>query len=231
MRKAVLLLSCVSVLACGAVRLYAQTTACAAPVTQQRPSTAAQDFGQLSVDGNIAFEELSLARRAIFDGDLEGAKNLIAEAQKALTRASADNTAFRKAQTELMLGKAHQQPVRPAPHGGPELAWLPIDGELVLDEAVQATSEKIAGLDAANRHLRAGDVHRASDVLRLVGIDADYIVAAVPLEATRQNIQKAMRLIKSNPYKANEALRVIEDSVRYASVDIQGGSQQGESAH
>lgn len=205
----------------------AQADAAAPPASAQLAAVAAQDFGRLSSDGNAAFEELSLARNAIFDGDLEGAQRLIADAQQALERARADNTAFQKAQEELMPSKAHQQPVRPAPATGPQVAWLPIDGELVLDETVQASSEKTAALEAANRHLRAGNASRASDVLRIANVDADYVVAAVPLEQARVNIKKAAQFIKTNPYKASEALRAIQNSVRYASVDIQGGNQQG----
>lgn len=198
----------------------------AAAGNAQLAAMAAQDFGRLSVDGNTAFEELSLARNAIFDGDLDAAKKLITDAQQALERARADNTAFQKAQEELMPSKVHQQPVRPAPAAGPQVAWLPIDGELVLDETVQVSSEKTAALATANRHLRAGDASRASDVLRIANVDADYVVAAVPLDQARDNIKKAAQFITSNPYKASEALRAIENSVRYASVDIQGGSQQ-----
>ena len=204
----------------------AQAAQGAAAATAQLADTAAQDFGRLSVDGNTAFEELTLARNAIFDGDLDGAQKLITDAQQALERARVDNTAFQKAQEELMPSKAHQQPVRPAPAAGPQVAWLPIDGELVLDETVQASSEKTAALAVANRHLRAGDASRASDVLRIANVDADYVVAAVPLEQARANLKKAAQFIKSNPYKASEALRAVENSVRYASVDIQGGSQQ-----
>ncbi|MDN7352818.1 YfdX family protein [Acetobacter senegalensis] len=200
------------------------------PANAQLANLAAQDFGRLSVDGNTAFEELSLARQAIYDGDLDTAKKLIASAQTALETAKADNTAFQKAEDELMPTKTRQQPPRPLASTGKQVAWLPIDGELVLDETVEPTPEKSAALAAANRHLKAGNTARASEVLRVSSVDADYIIAAVPLEQTRNDVAQAAKFIKSNPYKASEALRDAENAVRYASVDIQGAGQQSAGA-
>ncbi|AOW48828.1 hypothetical protein A4R89_04690 [Acetobacter ascendens] len=199
----------------------------AVPATNAATAAATQDFGRLSDDGNTAFEELMLARRAIFDGDLKGAKTLITSAQQALDRARTDNTAFQKAEAELMPVKTKQaQTAKKGTGSTTPVAWLPIDGELVLDETVEPTTEKSAAVAAANRHLRAGDPDRASEVLKVSGVDADYVIAAVPLEQTRQDVNHAAEFIKNDPYKASEALRDAENSVRYASVDIQAVSHQ-----
>lgn len=190
----------------------------------QLAALASQDFGRLSVDGNTAFEDVGLARHAIFDGDLKTAGLFITSAREALERAGRDNTAFQKAEDELMPNKVRQQPPRPVPSGGKQVVWLPIDGELVLDETIEPTSEKTAALAAANRHLKAGNTARASEVLKISGVDADYIIAAVPLEQARQDVARAAKILKNDPYKASEALRAVESSVRYASVDIQAVS-------
>ncbi|KXV06588.1 YfdX family protein, partial [Acetobacter malorum] len=71
---------------------------------------------------------------------------------------------------------------------------------------------------------------RAGDVLKVSGIDADYIIAAVPLEQTRKDVARAAKFIKSNPYKASEALRDAENAVRYASVNVQAVPQQAAAA-
>lgn len=63
-------------------------------------------------------------------------------------------------------------------------------------------------------------------MLKVSGVDADYVIAAVPLEQTRQDVNHAAEFIKNDPYKASEALRDAENSVRYASVDIQAVSHQ-----
>lgn len=218
MKKTALLLAGLVVSASGLSFAHAEEPVPAA--------SAVQNFGRLSADGNAAFEELTLARKAIFDGDLASAKTLIAAAQQDLARARADNTAFEKAEADLMPTKVRNQPPRPLPEVGKQVAWLPIDGELVLDETLSPTTERTAALAMANTHLKSGDTTRAAALLRSAGVDADYIIAAVPLEQTRNAADKAAHALAKNPYKASEALRSVEDSVRYASVDIQGVTQQ-----
>lgn len=234
MKKTGLLLAALLASATSVVPGFAQTTSTATPATPAAPAvadTAAQDFGRLSVDGGTASEDIGLARQAIFDGDLDAAGRLIADANMALERARVDNTAFQKAETELQPAKTKAAtPAHAASASTTPVAWLPIDGELVLDEAIEPTPEKNAAVAAANRHLRAGNTARAGDVLKVSGIDADYIIAAVPLEQTRKDVARAAKFIKSNPYKASEALRDAENAVRYASVNIQAVPQQAPAA-
>nr|WP_298798635.1 YfdX family protein [uncultured Acetobacter sp.] len=214
--------------------VFAQTTSTATPTTTApavSADVAAQDFGRLSADGGTASEDIGLARQAIFDGDLDAARRLIADAAMALERAKVDNTAFQKAETDLQPTKTKSAVAsHAASASSTPVAWLPIDGELVLDEAIDPTSEKTAAVASANRHLRAGNTARAANVLKVSGIDADYIIAAVPLEQTRRDVAKAAKFIKSNPYKASEALRDAENAVRYASVNIQAVPTQAPSS-
>lgn len=77
---------------------------------------------------------------------------------------------------------------------------------------------------AANRHLKAGNPARAAEVLRVTSVDADYVIAAVPLEQVTQDVARAAKQIGKDPYKASEALRDAQQAVRYASVDIQAVS-------
>lgn len=96
----------------------------------------------------------------------------------------------------------------------------------MLDEAIEPSPEKNAAVAAANRHLRAGNTARAGEVLKVSGIDADYIIAAVPLEQTRKDVSRAAKVLKGNPYRASEALRDAQNAVRYASVNVQAVPQQ-----
>lgn len=207
---------------------FAQVPTPAAPAASSAVAEAAtQDFGRLSVDGGTALEDIGLARQAIFDGDLEAASRLIADAAQALERAGVDNTAFQKAETELQPARTKtSHPTHTASASSAPVAWLPVDGELVLDEAIEPSLEKTAAVAAANRHLRAGNAARASDVLKVSGIEADYIIAAAPLEQTRKDVARAAKFVKKNPYKASEALRDAQNAVRYATVNVQAASQQ-----
>ncbi|MFT8675098.1 MAG: YfdX family protein [Acetobacter sp.] len=180
----------------------------------------ARAFARLSRDGAATFENLTLARRAIFDGDTASAATLIVAARQALDRAVADRTAFLKAEAELMPTRAGQPP-RQIVSGAAQMLWLPIGGELVLDDMQEPTEERVAVLAAANRHLLAGDLARAAEILRITSVDANYVMTAMPVEKTRKDVALAASLIRTDPYKAGEALRDAENAVRYASVAIQ----------
>lgn len=220
-----MLLGTVLVATAVATPLYAQQAQSGAATSNTvAQSAATQDFSRLSDDGSMAFEYLSLARNAIFDGDLAGAKALIANAQQALTTARSDNTAFQKAAAELMPSKTGQSRPRPNAPATQQVAWLPIDGELVLNANADETPEKTAVVAAANRHLKSGNPARAAEVLRVTSVDADYVIAAVPLDQVTQDVNRAAKLIGKDPYKASEALRDAQNAVRYASVDIQAVS-------
>ncbi|MBO1324686.1 YfdX family protein [Acetobacter sp. TBRC 12305] len=200
----------------------AQTAAQPGARLTAQPNTqpVAQAFARLSRDGGAAFENLTLARRAIFDGDTPSAAPLILAARQALDHAQADKTAFLKAEAELMPTRVGQPP-RQIVSGAEQMLWLPIGGELVLDDMQEPTEERLAVLAAANRHLLAGDLARAAEILRVTSVDANYVMTAMPVEKTRQDVARAARLIKTDPYKAGEALREAENAVRYASVAIQ----------
>ncbi|MDE7547713.1 YfdX family protein [Acetobacter fabarum] len=226
-----MLLGTVLVATAAATPLYAQQAPSGAAASSTiAQSAATQDFSRLSDDGSMAFEYLTLARNAIFDGDLTGAKALIANAQQALATARSDNTAFQKAAAELMPSKTGQSRPRSAAPTTQQVAWLPIDGELVLNANTEETPEKTAIVAAANRHLKSGNPARAAEVLRVTNVDADYVIAAVPLDQVTQDVARAARLIGKDPYKASEALRDAQEAVRYASVDIQAVSHPATNA-
>lgn len=70
-----------------------------------QPTAATQDankeFGKLSNDGRKAFQDVRLARLAIFDGQADQAKKYVDEAKAAITKAKTDNSTFVKAEASL----------------------------------------------------------------------------------------------------------------------------------
>ena len=63
--------------------------------------TAEKDFARLSKDGSRAFQDLALARLAIFDGRTDDAKKYVGEADTSFGKAKSDDTVFTKAEADL----------------------------------------------------------------------------------------------------------------------------------
>jgi hypothetical protein len=88
---------------------------------------AEKDFGRLSADGMSAFEDIHLARMAIFDGHTDEAAKLVADAKTSLAKAKADGAAFSKAESALRMpadgpagrGRPFSQPRKGPPRSSP----------------------------------------------------------------------------------------------------------------
>ncbi len=66
-----------------------------------RQQTAEKDFTRLSKDGSRAFQDLALARLAIFDGRTDDAKTYVGAADTSFGKAKTDDTVFTKAEADL----------------------------------------------------------------------------------------------------------------------------------
>ncbi len=195
----------------GAVQAQ-QTPAAPAPAATQK-AEAARDFMKLSVDGGVAFRALHLARLAIFEADPVAAKKLVADARAALAKAKVDSTAFMKAEAELKIPPG----MKPAA-AGPAVAWLPIDGQLVLGEDFVATPVKAAAVAEANKHLEKGQRKEALEKLRLADVNVSFTMALAPLERTIADVEMAAKFMDEGKYyEANAAMKKAEDGVRYDS--------------
>lgn len=62
---------------------------------------ANKDYARLSIDGAHAFQDIGLARLAIFEGKPAMAVKLVSDAQQSIGRAKRDDTVFMKAEGEL----------------------------------------------------------------------------------------------------------------------------------
>jgi hypothetical protein len=182
---------------------------------------ADKDFGRLSTDGVSAFNDIHLARMAIFDGKTATASKLVADALASLEKAKSDDTVFMKAEAALHPASASDATPSKNPSAGTTpVAWIPIDGEVVLDEDYQAAPEKAAAVVNANKSLEKGDGDKALEAIRLAAVDVDYTLAAAPLEQSVAEVTQANQLIANHDYfGASQALRKAEAGIRYDEIE------------
>ncbi len=192
---------------------------------------ANKDYAKLSIDGAHAFQDVGLARLAIFDGKPGMAVKLVSDAQAAIGRAMNDDTVFMKAEADLKPGKTPTGNAATSASGSgstTKIAWVPIDGELALDETLAPTPEKNAAVAEANEHLRKGEPDKAREVLKVASVTADYTLAVAPLQQSTTDIAQASKLLVSKDYYgASQALRQAQDGVRYDTTvvhDVDGQS-------
>lgn len=222
--------------------------ATATPMTAPQ-RRADSEAGQLSTDGAAAYRDVHLARLAIYEAKPEQARMFVSHAQSALEKAKTDSTAFTKAEADLkppsgMAGPAPTAggaPKADAAQGPAEakdakdaqqaqaggapatqpVTWLPVDAQLVLaDDFVARSKDQSKAIDEANQHLQKGDRQGAVDRLKLAGVDVDFTMAVVPLAKTAQGVDQAAKLIADGQYyRANVALKQVEDGVRFDVID------------
>ena len=209
------------------------------PAFAASPETAAQqsadhDFGKLSVDGSAARRDIRMVRLEIFDGNINGAKADIAKAVASLDRAKSDETVFTKAEADLKTPasmQANTTQTHEAASTTP-IQWLPVDGSMTLGEDYIATPEKAASVAKANEKLASGDKKAAMDALKVADVDVSSAVEVAPLKATIQGVQQADTFLNDGKYyEANQALKSVEDGMRYDSETFTAAPQKMGNAH
>jgi hypothetical protein len=199
--------------------------------------SADKELGKLSVDGRKAFQDVRLARLAIFDGQPDQAKKYVDEAKASITKAKTDDSAFMKAEASLKPPAGVAQ--RTATQGAGDkptqsttpTAWLPVDGGLTLGEDFVATPAKAAGVAKANDQLKKGDHKQAMETLKLADINVAFVMEVVPLDKTISGIDSAAQLIDSGKYyEGNQALKGVEDGVRFDVADANSGPEKASNA-
>lgn len=213
-------------------------------------ATLAGDAGKLSVDGSRAFNDIALTRLAIFDGRADDARTFVNEADKDFGKARTDETVFTKAEADFkspevsgaktggpndtaasnpapasqMAANQYADNAKAAGIGTPK-QWLPVDGEMILNEDFTANPAKTAAVTDANKSLAKGDRKGAIETLKLADVDVDYIVAVVPLDQTIKDVHQAATLINDGKfYEASQMLRHVQDSARYDMLDVTSGT-------
>ena len=224
-----------------------------APMSAQnmpaQDKTVDKDAGKLSMDGAQGYQDVALARLAIFDGRAGDAKKFVDAADAAFGKAKNDRTVFVKAENALApqgggqpngdkaddKGAANASPSpqaqnASAPNGATQnadaatpKAWLPVDGEISVNEDFSASPTKAAAVADANKSLAKGDRKGAMEKLKLAQVDLDYMLAVVPLNQTINDVHQAATLVDGGKfYEASQQLRQVQDSTRYDMVDVVG---------
>lgn len=190
---------------------------------------AEKDFGRLSADGMSAFEDIHLARMAIFDGNTDEAAKFVIDAKTSLANAKTDGAAFLKAESAL---RAPAQAPIGRDKGATPVIWIPIDSRIDVGEAFQPTAERTAAVITAKKHLMKGEGGKALDVVKSAALDIDYTVAVAPLEKSIAEVEDAaQRIAIRDYYGASQALRRAEAGIRFDEVDdvanVKGGGGNG----
>ena len=186
-------------------------------------NAAAKDYGKLSINGHRAFDEIQLARLAIFDGQPAQATKLVADAQQAFAKANTEDTAFMKAESELHAPANANAGAPAATAATAPIRWVPVDGQFVLGEALAPAGRQTGAVDAANQSLHQGQPAKARDALRVASVNADFILTVAPANSSMADLSRASQLLAAHDdYSANQALREAVDGVRFDSVDVQG---------
>ncbi|MGB8898421.1 MAG: YfdX family protein [Methylocella sp.] len=161
-----------------------------------KQTSADKDFSKISADGSSAFRDLTLTRLAIFDGQIDAAKKYVEKADTALRKATTDETVFTKAEADLKPPTSKSEPATSAVNGAAPvnnkpadqmkmpIAWLPVDGQMLIDEDYTANPKKTTAVADANKSLKSGDRKGAMDKLKLADINIDFMITVVPLEQT-----------------------------------------------
>jgi hypothetical protein len=201
-----------------AVGAYAAEQAAQAPMQSSHEQKVADtDFGKVSVQGAKAYRDVQLTRLAIFNARPASAKTLIADAKTAIGNAQKDDTIFMKAESKLRAPGKSMQSSNPDTK---QVAWLPVDGQMILGENYVSSPQKAAAIADANTSLKQGDRKGAAERLKLAGINVDFTMAVVPLAKTTSDIDQAATLIDDGKYyEANTSLLQAENGVRFDIAD------------
>ena len=185
-------------------------------------ATADKDFGKFSVDGASAFSDVTLARRAIFDGRTDEAKKYVALAETGFNKAKGDDAVYTKAEGDLKPpAKADSEKnatdaTTPPPDKGAPIAWVPVDGSITIAEDITGSAPKKAAVDDANKSLQTGDRDAAVQKLKVAGIEIAVVLAVMPIEKTIDKVHKAAALIDSGKYyEGSQELRLAEAGERF----------------
>ena len=235
-----------------ATTLFVAGAAYAADQAQQAPSSSQtaldKDAGKLSRDGTRAYGDIALTRLAIFDGRVKDAAKFIKEADADFTKAKTDETVFTKAEAEFKTpdmkttddktaassdaktdssdaktASATQGETQKSADASTPKAWLPVDGEMMVNEDYSANPTKAAAVADANKTLAAGDKKGAMEKLKLADVNIDFVMAVVPVDQTIKDVHQAdMMVTNGKYYEASQLLRQVQDSTRYDMLDVNG---------
>jgi hypothetical protein len=190
-----------------------------AAVTPAR--TADKDLAKFSADGATAFQDMSLTRRALYEGRTDDAKKFVALADAGFTKAKSDDTIYTKAEADLKSpeakdGEPTKAPPADAKPAKTPVAWVPIDGSITIAEDITGNPTKTAAVADANGSLKKGDRDEAVHKLKIAGIEVAIVLAVMPIDSTIEKVHKAAQLIDAGKYyEGGQELRLAQADERF----------------
>lgn len=171
---------------------------------------------KVSKEGRIAMRELRWARVAMFDGDIQHAKDLLDNAKKYLAKVG-------KQAPELVVTVKTAQKLGDKTVNSEKKTvtndLVPIDAGLTLAEDFVATPEKQEKIKKANEHLKKHEHTKAIQVLKEADIGISVARVLMPIKDTVKHVDQAIDLMGQHQYyQANLALKAAEDGLIVDSV-------------
>ena len=207
-------------------RVWADT-APAAPATKPVVPNAMLDQRlKLSDDGFRAERDIGSARIAIFQGDVDRAKTLVADASTDLA------TLTKQAPTDYPPPAPAPKTAAGTPPSTTAMAavpagMVPFDGQMVVADNMVLTPDKAAKVKEANDHLKSGDVKGAMDTLKQGQIDVAFTRLLMPVDGTDTHVKAATTLLDQGKYyEANLALKAAQDLVQTDTVAFDDSAAQ-----
>lgn len=189
----------ISALALSLVSGYALAVKNQSPDIQSMTPSQIRSIDNIAQAGNAAMQDVQLARVALFDGDTNGAKRLL-------------NDANRKINDDQTDWSKYIREDKKAPIDGD--GYVVINATMAVSEDYQASEAKSKAVRDANEKLKKGDRKGAIEVLKLAGITVSESQVLMPLKATRNDIQKAINLFNEGKYyQSNLMLLSAEEGV------------------
>jgi len=175
-------------------------------------------FHHLSSDGQHTMTDLLKARQILAAGQTDAAIPTLYDAQKRLIAATKASQKFQAAESDLHTAPGH--PTSPQHHVVTgQLDWLPVGGEFIASETL--APEQKAAVASANTKLKNGDTDGAAQTMKVVGQNADFILALAPIEPFQGAINRATVFTEGrHPQEALEALDEALNSIIFVSEDF-----------
>ncbi|GAC87487.1 hypothetical protein Gbth_005_215 [Gluconobacter thailandicus F149-1 = NBRC 100600] len=175
-------------------------------------------FHHLSSDGQHTMTDILKARQILAAGQTDAAIPALYDAQKRLVAATKATQKFQAAESELHTAPGH--PLPPEHHAATgQLDWLPVGGEFIASETL--APEQKAAIASANTQLKNGDTDAASQTMKVVGQNADFILALAPISPLQGTINRATVFTEGrHPKEAMEALDEALNSIVFVSEDF-----------
>ena len=143
--------------------------------------------------GKIILDGVHGARLALFDGNVDTAKDLISDAEGRFDEHTA----------KFALKLA-----------GDNSFAIPVDSGLQFADGFQPTEIHAEAITLAGGHIQDGNMDKAVKVMTDAGVKLDVKVVVLPVEAAAANLKQALADIDAgNIHQANMALKAVESSI------------------